>query len=1114
MACIMKSTSFSVALLLCAATLAQAATNGLTEALQKGLFEEEANHNLNAAITAYQSLVGQFDKDRKLAATAVFRLGECYRKLGRTNAALAQYQRVVTEFTDQPTLVTLSRQNLASLGSAGPESAAPPAISPAARLESKRLLEERIKLAEQDVADTRKQFDVGHATQSDVRAKEQEVLELRQQMAALDLGAPQPGAASPVAASTASAVALAESEAASDKAQIERLKGLQGPERRIAVQLDYPNPVLTKLMQQSAETEQKLATLRNDYAESHPEVVKTKAALDAINKQIDEQVNGVIAGLQAKMAAALDTAKSLRAQLASAGPGAGAESATGTDEEEREIRRVQAMIQNSPDLINAPDPNNQNYTPLQSAAELGQMRVAQYLLDHGAEVDRARSQGRTPLYLAASRGHNAMVELVLNREAKVDARDTAGWTPLYEVAGRGFKTVAETLLAHKADVKAKAVDGRTPLHRAADSGQLALVELLLAHGADVNVADNNGDTPMMVAAMNANNSAAIKALLAAKADLNAQDNVGRTALSYAVERGGIGSVGALLDAKADPNGGERDLPLAMTVKTTGTNVAELLLRAGADPNREAAYDLSDLKYTRGYYARDTKCTPLQVVLGVNRPDLAMLFLQFKGDPNAKLPNADRPLVWEAIGRNALLNAFLKAGANPNTVVEGGTLLLREASDGDAPAIQTLLAADAEVNPTGVGADSPLLAAVRSKGDEQTIRLLLDAGAHVNRRDAQEYTPLLRAIDKRRTSIAALLLAHGADPNLAFLGSGETPLQFAVGIPDPSLVQLLLTNKADVNLRRKDGKTALDLAKEIAARPVPSTSGMMYSASGPVQVQFGPGFGATGLPGGTPVPAGAPGSSNSPSQAATLADLLRQHGALDNLPRFDFIQVTRPSANYARTVFWKGTNDWNHFTLLDAICAAYPGDLPSATQGSQGTFSDRLRRSVVPDLPFPNLHRLVLLRPNATAGKPSERTAVDLLSPTGAVDCSKDIPLQFGDVVEINEREHTLEEQPIGLTQEQVQQLVACRKGTVSLVVRDKTTALTVWPLAADARIGMVLDRSVARSALFSSSDLGRVKVTRRDAKTGKKQEWVVDCSGGNSPDFWLRDGDVIEVPEK
>ena len=59
--------------LLCAAlcllvSSTSAATNDLTTAIQRGLFEEEANQNLGAAIQAYQTVANQFDKDRKLAA--------------------------------------------------------------------------------------------------------------------------------------------------------------------------------------------------------------------------------------------------------------------------------------------------------------------------------------------------------------------------------------------------------------------------------------------------------------------------------------------------------------------------------------------------------------------------------------------------------------------------------------------------------------------------------------------------------------------------------------------------------------------------------------------------------------------------------------------------------------------------------------------------------------------------------------------------------------------------------------------------------------------------------------------------------------------------------------
>ena len=102
-----------VAALFMSAGFVFAATNDITGLLQKGLFEEEANHNLEAAMRQYQAAIDGFDTDRQLAATAVFRLGECLRKAGKTNEADVQYERILRDFADQTTLAGLSREYLA-----------------------------------------------------------------------------------------------------------------------------------------------------------------------------------------------------------------------------------------------------------------------------------------------------------------------------------------------------------------------------------------------------------------------------------------------------------------------------------------------------------------------------------------------------------------------------------------------------------------------------------------------------------------------------------------------------------------------------------------------------------------------------------------------------------------------------------------------------------------------------------------------------------------------------------------------------------------------------------------------------------------------------------------
>src|SRR6185295_6429435 len=121
----MKIRNLIFGLAVMTATMSMWAAESPSESLQKGLFEEEANHNLEAAIKAYQSVIQQTDEQRKLGATAIFRLGECYRKLGRTNDAVTQYRRLLREFPDQEKLVQASQQLEAEL-SGGPKHADEP----------------------------------------------------------------------------------------------------------------------------------------------------------------------------------------------------------------------------------------------------------------------------------------------------------------------------------------------------------------------------------------------------------------------------------------------------------------------------------------------------------------------------------------------------------------------------------------------------------------------------------------------------------------------------------------------------------------------------------------------------------------------------------------------------------------------------------------------------------------------------------------------------------------------------------------------------------------------------------------------------------------------------
>ncbi|MCX5643845.1 MAG: tetratricopeptide repeat protein [Phycisphaerae bacterium] len=86
--------------------------------LQSGLYKEEVNGDLEAAIKIYERVLKDFPKDRLVAAKAQLHIGLCYEKLGTAEARKA-YESVVRDFADQSDIVAQARVRLAALGGSG-----------------------------------------------------------------------------------------------------------------------------------------------------------------------------------------------------------------------------------------------------------------------------------------------------------------------------------------------------------------------------------------------------------------------------------------------------------------------------------------------------------------------------------------------------------------------------------------------------------------------------------------------------------------------------------------------------------------------------------------------------------------------------------------------------------------------------------------------------------------------------------------------------------------------------------------------------------------------------------------------------------------------------------
>ncbi|MDE3068853.1 MAG: polysaccharide biosynthesis tyrosine autokinase [Verrucomicrobiota bacterium] len=82
------------------------------------------------------------------------------------------------------------------------------------------------------------------------------------------------------------------------KGELTRLQTLKPDELRQVLPTTVPDTTLTALLGDLNDAEQKLATLKTDYSPQHPEVVRAQALVDKINKEIDDRVNGIMAGLE------------------------------------------------------------------------------------------------------------------------------------------------------------------------------------------------------------------------------------------------------------------------------------------------------------------------------------------------------------------------------------------------------------------------------------------------------------------------------------------------------------------------------------------------------------------------------------------------------------------------------------------------------------------------------------------------------------------------------------------------------------------------------------------------------------------------------------------------
>ncbi|XP_061616390.1 ankyrin repeat and SOCS box protein 4 isoform X1 [Phyllopteryx taeniolatus] len=149
------------------------------------------------------------------------------------------------------------------------------------------------------------------------------------------------------------------------------------------------------------------------------------------------------------------------------------------------------------------------HTPLHYCITQGSVDCAKLLILKGAKVSipSHNNEEDTPLHTAARFGVPELVALYLAHGAPVDSGNSLHETPLMTAAFWAFDTKEQTysqdhhlvcrlLLDHKADVNLQEEDNKTALHKAAWNCDHILMQMLLKAGADTRAMDINGCSPI------------------------------------------------------------------------------------------------------------------------------------------------------------------------------------------------------------------------------------------------------------------------------------------------------------------------------------------------------------------------------------------------------------------------------------------------------------------------------------------------------------------------------------------------------------------------------------------------------------------------------------------
>lgn len=368
------------------------------------------------------------------------------------------------------------------------------------------------------------------------------------------------------------------------------------------------------------------------------------------------------------------------------------------------------------------------------AAEQGDLAAARTAIAAKADLEARNERKRTPLIVATKAKQTEVAILLLEAGADPNAKDDINDSAFLYAGAEGYSKILRATLRYGAKVKSTNRFGGTALIPASEHGHTETVRILINAGVPLDHVNDLGWTAMLEAIVLGNGSAdhvdVVRQLIGAGADTSIRDKDNKTPRSLAAARGFDEIVRLIDDADEMRARGQR------------------LIKAARAGNRERVERLLD-QHASIAARDDTGATALVAAAYGNHLKIAELLLKAGADPNAKdeIVQSAYLIATSEIGDDPrLLQLTLRHGADVRSLDSWrGTGLIRAADRGFDKIVKVLLGTDIDVDHVNrIGYTALHEAVILGDGGpahQRTVAALVAAGVDQSVKDPKGDTAL-------------------------------------------------------------------------------------------------------------------------------------------------------------------------------------------------------------------------------------------------------------------------------------------------------------------------------------------------------------------------------------